>query len=40
MKPESNLDVGQTSFGKNAFQTILWFSKVGLDDVFMPILTE
>ena len=24
----------------NAFQTILWFSKIGLDDVFMPILTE
>ena len=24
----------------NAFQTILWFSKIGLDDVFTPILTE
>ena len=26
-------------FGKNAFQTILWFSKIGLDNFSMPILT-
>ena len=35
-----NSNIRCQSINYNAFQTILWFFKIGLDDVFMPILTE